>query len=312
MEQLYLFAPEEMIRNNAIRTLLSGEFHQSRKYWTELKHLDPGNTFQDTALDICRYWNALYNDDQAFKQENPLELYRKWREFEQHIEQKEPKVKTITRQMKENLFLSNMGLENPTPMLRESFNRSGVTVLDLLMEIEQWRLAVQEIKALRKSDSCHENGPFFLKCSKVYYRAGNIDVSRRFLLHAFWDQPDAIELTDIVDADLLNGLSGLYPDYETGKGLVELIPFVGLITGLMTIPLEDRQDYLSKLRKDAETCEESGDTSPRIRYRLFSLYAWQAELAKLIASDFVGARNKMKLLDYELFQHYMEGKGNLK
>ena len=219
MEQLCLFAPQEVIRNTAEKTLMRGEFHQSERNWCELKQLDPDNDFLNTSLDICQYWNARYADDEAFKRENPLEIYRKWREFEHYMDGRQY-PESILRLIKENIFLLNIGLENPTPRLRNSFSQLGITVLDMLMEIEKWHLAVQEIQTIRGNDSSYKNGTFFLKCSKVYYKAGNIDVSRRFLLRAFWDQPGVIEFTDIVDRDLLGGLYDLYPDYQTREDLV--------------------------------------------------------------------------------------------
>ena len=182
-----------------------------------------------------------------------------------------------------------MGLENGGPASRESFERHGIEVLDLLMEIEKWALAAEEIRMVRMRNPSQGDGAFFLKCSKVYYRAGNIPVSRRFLLQTFWDAPDLIELRDIVDSELLNAIEDLYSDYDTRQDSVELIPYVGLMEGSFTLPLEDRLQYLSNLRKNAERYEvgNDGTEGTRIRYRLFSLYAWQSELAQLIAVGFV-------------------------
>ncbi|MCX5811248.1 MAG: hypothetical protein NT178_01695 [Proteobacteria bacterium] len=179
------------------------------------------------------------------------------------------------------------------------------------MEIGKWQLAVQEISNIRKIDVDYKNDTFFLKYSIVYYRTGNINTSRRFLLYAFWDQPDLIALADIVDPELLNGLSDLYPDYRISEDSVELIPFVILMTGAFSIRLADCQNYLSKLSKSVEILERIRETSIKINCRLFSLYAWDAELARLINLDFIGARNEMKSLDNQLFQQYMAGIRNL-
>jgi hypothetical protein len=80
--------------------------------------------------------------------------------------------------------------------------------------------------------------------------------------------------------------------------------------GSFTLPLEERLQYLSNLQKNAERCEAGNDgtAGTRIRYRLFSLYAWQSELAQLIGAGFVDARNRMRALDSELFMHYMNRK----
>ena len=51
MEQLYLFAPPEIIKNKALKTLASAEFVQAEKFWQELEQLDPGNAFLGTALE---------------------------------------------------------------------------------------------------------------------------------------------------------------------------------------------------------------------------------------------------------------------
>jgi hypothetical protein len=307
MEQLYLFAPEEIIRNNAMKALIKGEFYRSWKYWRELKQIDVGNDFVAIALDICRYWMEGYKDDEEFRQEKNLEVYKKWRAFEQYLNIKAYRKNTIIGVIKENIFLFNIGLENPTPLLRQSFEEYGITILDLLMEIEKWHLAVQEIRNIRKIDANYKGDKFFLKCSKVYYMAGNINTSRRFLLYAFWDQPDLIVLADMVDVELLNGLSDLHPDYRISEDSVELIPYVILMTGAFAIPLVDYHDYLPKLRKNAEIFERNGDASTRTRYRLFAIHAWDAELSKLMGLDFIDARNKMKSLDNRLFQHYMAG-----
>jgi len=311
MEQLYLFAPEEMIRNNAMKALISGEFHRSEKYWMELENLNSGNDFINVALDICRYWMEGYGDDEEFKQEKPLEVYKKWRFFEQHLNAKVYRNNPVIGIIKENIFLLNIGLADPTPLIRQSFEGYGITILDLLMEIGKWQLAVQEIRNIRKMDVDYKNDMFFLKCSKVYYRAGNINTSRRFLLYAFWDQPDLIALDDMADPELLNGLSDLYPDYRISEDSVELIPFVILLTGAFSIRLADCRNYLTKLRKSAKIFEKNRNSGARIRYRLFSLYAWDAELSKLISLDFIEARNEMKSLDNHLFQHYIAGIRNL-
>jgi hypothetical protein len=310
MEQLYLFAPAEIIKNKGLKSLVSAEFLQSEKSWQELEQLDPGNAFLGTALEICRFWNGLYPDDAMLNRADPLEVYRLWREFETYLDGKEYRGSAVIGQIKETIFLRKMGLEHGSPALYESFERHGIEVLDLLMEIDKWALAVEEIRMVRMRNPSQGGGAFFLKCSKVYYRAENINASRRFLLQAFWDAPDLIELRDIVDSELLNAIEDLYSDYDTRQDSVELIPYVGLMEGSFTLPLEDRLHYLSNLRKNAERCEAGNDgtAGTRIRYRLFSLYAWQSELAQLIGAGFVDARNRMRALDSELFMHYMNRK----
>ena len=310
MEQLYLFAPPEIIKNKAMQSLASAEFVQSERYWRELEQLDPGNVFIGTALDICRFWNGLYPDDDMLNRADPLEVYTLWREFETYLEGKDYRGSAMIGQIKENIFLRKMGLENGGPSSRESFERHGIEVLDLLMEIEKWALAAEEIRMVRMRNPSQGGGAFFLKCSKVYYRAGNIPASRRFLLQTFWDAPDLIELGDIVDSELLDELEDLVSDYDARQDSVELIPYVGLMEGAFTLPLEERLQYLATLRNNAERCEaENGGTADvRTRYRLFSLYAWHSELAQLIGGDFVDARNRMRTLDSELFVHYMDRK----
>ena len=94
---------------------------------------------------------------------------------------------------------------------------------------------------------------------------------------------------------------------------MELIPYVGLMEGYFTLPLEDRPQYLSTLRKSAERYEAGNDRTAdaKVRYRLFSLYAWQSELAQLAGAAYVDARNRMRTLDSELFIHYMDRKQRL-
>jgi hypothetical protein len=313
MEQLYLLAPPEIIKNKAMKALTGEEFVQSEKYWREVELLDPGNTFIGAALDICRFWNDPYPDEDMLNQADPLEVYRAWREFETYLRSKDYRGSVIIGQIKEHIFLRRIGLEHMSPALRESFERHGIEVLDLLMEIEKWALAVEEIRMVRVRNPSRVGGAFFLKCSEVYFKAGNIPASRRFLLQAFWDEPDLIELRDIVDPEILDELEGLYPDYDTRQDSVELIPYVGLMEGSFTLPLEDRLQYLSNLRKNAERHETGNDgtASTKTRYRLFSLYAWESELAQLIGAGFVDARNRMRMLDSELFMHYMERKQHL-
>ena len=310
MEQLYLFAPPEIIKNKAMQALANAEFVQSERYWRELEQLDPGNAFIGTALDVCRFWNGLYPDDDMLNRGDPLEVYSLWREFETYLEGKDYRGSAMIGQIKENIFLRKMGLEKGGPAVRESFERRGIEVLDLLMEIEKWAMAAEEIRMVRMRNPSLGGGAFFLKCSKVYHRAGNIPASRRFLLQTFWDAPDLIELGDIVDSELLNELEDLVSDCDARQDSVELIPYVGLMEGAFTLPLEERLQYLATLRKNAEKCEarNDGTAGMRTRYRLFSLYAWQSELAQLIGGDFVDARNRMRTLDSELFLHYMNRK----
>ncbi len=310
MEQLYLFAAPEIIKNKAMKALASAEFGQSEKYWRELEHLDPGNGFIDTALDMCRFWNDLYTDDSLFNRAEPFEVYGRWKEFEAYLDGKNYQGNAIIRVIKETIFLKRIGLENRCPALRESFERHGIEILDLLMKIEKWTLAVEEIRTVRMKNRSHGGGAFFLKCSKVYYMAGNIPMSRRFLLQAFWDGPDLIKLRDIVDLELLEGLGDLCPHHDAREDSVELIPYIGLMDGSFTLPLEDRLQYLSNLRQNAERYEMGGERTAgrKLCYRLFSLYAWDSELAQLIGASYVDARNRMKMLDSELFAQYMDRK----
>ncbi len=149
MEQLYLFAPPEIIKNKAIQTLAGAEFLQSEKHWRELERLDPGNAFVGAALDICRFWNDLYPDDDMLNRADPLEVFKVWREFETQLHCKEYRGNAIIGQIKENIFLRKMGLEHGSPALRESLERHGIEALDLLMEIEKWALAAKEIRMVR-------------------------------------------------------------------------------------------------------------------------------------------------------------------
>ena len=313
MEQLYLFAPPEMIKNKAMNALTAAEFVSSEKYWRELEHLDPGHGFIDAALDICRFWNGLYPGEGVVNQADPLELYRRWRGFETYLDGKDYRGNPVIGRIKEHVFLKNIGLEHRSQALRESFERHGIELLDLLMEIGQWSLAEEEIRTLRMRDPSRRGGVFFLTCSKVYFKAGNVPASRRFLLEAFWDAPDLIELSDIMDPDLLDDLEDLYPDCHTREGSAELIPYAGLMAGSFTLPLEDRPQYLSSLRKNAQRHETGNSrmSNSRIRYRLFSLYAWESELAQLTGAPYVGVRNRMKALDSDLFAHYMVRKQHL-
>ena len=313
MEQLYLFAPPEIVKNRATKALADAEFDQSEKYWRELEQLDPGNTLARTALDICRFWNDLYPGDDVFHRADPLEIYRLWREFELYLEGKDYRGSAIIRQIKESVFLKRIGLEQRSPTLCESLERQGVEVLDLLVEIEKWSLAAEEVRTVRMRDPSRGGGAFLLKCSKVYFRTGSIQASRRFLLQAFWDEPDVIESRDIVDHEILDGLGDLYPDYDTREDSVELIPYVGLMEGFFTLPLEDRPQYLSNLRKNAEKYGTGTDgvADRKIRYRLFSLYAWESEIEQLSGGGYVDARNRMKTLDRDLFMHYMGRKQRL-
>jgi hypothetical protein len=313
MEQLYLFAPPEITKNKAMKTLVGAEFGQSEKYWRELEHLDPDNDFIGAALDICRFWNDFYPNDDMLNRANPLEVYVRWREFETYLEASDYRKNAVIGKIKESIFLKRIGLQNRRPALRESLKQHGIDVLDLLMEVEKWALAAEEIRTIRTRNPTHGGGDFFLKCSKVFYRVGSIPASRRFLLEAFWDAPDLIGLHDIVDAKLLDGLEDLYPDYETRENSVELIPYVGLMDGSFTLPLEDRLQYLANLRKNTERHEKGNDSlaSMKIRYRLFSLYTWESELAQLIGASYVDARNRMRALDSDLFAQYMGRKQHL-
>jgi len=311
MEQLYLFAPTEIVKNKAMNTLTTAKFIRSEKYWQELRSLDPYNGDIDAALDICRFWNGVYDEEDKLNQAHPLEIYARWREFENYSDRNYPKNAAIG-QLKEHIFLKNVGLEHRAPVVRESFEREGIELLDLLIEIRKWSLAVEEIAMMRMRDPSR-GGPFLLKCFKVHFKAGNVLTSRRFLVEAFWDVPDLIELRDVIDPDLVDDLEDVYPDYETREGSVELIPYAGLMAGSFTLPLEDRRQYLSNLRKTAERYETGDDRMPdaRTRNRLFSLYAWESELAQLRGASYLDARNRMKALDRELFAHYMGRKQHL-
>jgi hypothetical protein len=310
MEQLYLFAPPEIIRNKAMNALTKAEFIRSEKHWQELRLLDPGNRFIDDALDICRFWNRLYPEEDLVNQADPLEIYARWREFETYLDGKGYRENALIGRLKEHIFLKNIGLEYCSLALRESFERHDTELLDLLMEIGKWSLAAEEIRAVRTRDPSRQDGVFFLKCSKVYLRAENVPTSRRFLLEAFWAAPNLIELSDVTDPDLLHDLEDVYPDYAAREGSVELIPYAGLMAGSFTFPLEDRQNYLSSLRKNREKHETRNGRMPdaRTRNRLFSLCAWESELAQLTGASYVNGRNRMKALDSELFDHYMRTK----
>lgn len=149
------------------------EFVQSERYWRELERLDPGNGFVDAALDICRFGNGLYPEEDMLDRADPLEVYRRWREFETYLGRKDYRGNAVIWQIKEHVFLKSIGLEHRGPALRESFERHGIELLDLLMEIGKWTLGAEEIRTVRMRDPSRGGGAFFLKCSKVYFRTGN-------------------------------------------------------------------------------------------------------------------------------------------
>jgi tetratricopeptide (TPR) repeat protein len=306
--QQSLFRQPEIIKNKAAKALVNLEFIQAEKLLQKLKTLEPDNGFVGPALEVCRFWNDLYPDSELLSLEDSLEVYRHWREFETYLNHKEYEKSTIIKQIKRNIFLKRIGLERRSTALRESLELRGIESLDLLMEIEEWELAVEEIKEILMKNPSYGDGAFFLKCSKVYYRIESIPTSRRFLLRAFWHVPDLIMLGDILDTELLKELESIYPDYKNREESVELIPYVGLMGQIFPLPPKDSFDYTWNLRKMAKRYETNNEwvEKVRIRYRLFSLYAWESEVAKLIGENYVDARSKMKELNSQLFSHYME------
>ena len=87
---------------------------------------------------------------------------------------------------------------------------------------------------------------------------------------------------------------------------MELIPYAGLMDGMFRLPLDDPMVCLGNLRED--TGRYAACDGVLFRYRLFSLYTWDAEISKHIGEDYVATRSKMNAIDKELFSHYMERK----
>ena len=308
MGQQSLFRQPEIIKNKAAKALINLEFVQAEKLLQELKTLEPDNGFVGPALEICRFWNDLYPDSELLFLEDPVEIYRHWREFETFLNDKRYARNPLIGQMKKNCFIDRMGLRNKSPALRESFKGCGIELIDLFIEIEEWALAEDEIRLVSMRNPSREDGTFSLKCSMVYYRVGKMYLSRQYLLRAFWHVPDLIVLGDILDTELLKELESIYPDYKNREESVELIPYVGLMAQIFPLPPKDSFDYTWNLRKMAKRYETNNEwmEKVRIRYRLFSLYAWESEVAKLLGENYVDARSKMKELNSQLFSHYME------
>jgi hypothetical protein len=307
MEQLELFSSAEALKRNIERTLVGGEFYRCRAYCGELALVEPDHELLRLALDITGFWTLQYGHDGQYREEGHVTAYRRWRSFEEYVMSKSYRLNPIIPRMKEEVFLTWIGLETVTPELRSVFDQEGISVLSLLVEIEDWPLAQREIGDLLRAKSCRRNDSFFLTCSKVYYRSGYLSQSRASLLRAFWARPDRIGLTDVEDTEILDALSDIDTFGEHDDDAVELIPYAGLMKGIFAMP-RDGGGFQERLRKRIGLCETEhhGVADTRLALRLFSLYAWWAESARRIGSDYIEARRRMKLVNEDLFCHYRD------
>lgn len=306
-----LFDQASTTRNRALKCLENLDFVQSENYWLKLEELNPNDDLIGPGLKTCRFWNKPY---QGGLFPDPVEIYGRWRHFETNFDPVKYWGNALTFKMKRKMFLNKMGLERINAKLRISLNRSNIQVLDLLMEIEEWSLAAREIEALRRENN--ESGAFFLKCSKVYYNIGKKDLSRNFLLQAFWETPELITSQDILDPELTQLLEDFLEDLPGINGgpdsVLELIPYVGLIKNSFHIPQQKYKEYLDNLRNSQRRYEVQYThcASTRLGYRLFSLYAWESRIAFLSGYDYVLPRTKMKAINSELFEHYIKTQRN--
>lgn len=312
--QQALFSPSEELKRSIEKALIEGDFGQAMEWCIQLKKSEPDNHLVKAAPDICEFWTAQGGYD-ALMQQDPLAVYRKWREFGDYMGTRSYQgIHAIKNKMKEKVFLDKIGLRAVTPGLRTILDRGGITALDLLVEIKKWGAAKEEIQNMGRPDFSPEGWRFFLTCSRVYRETGHIKESRRCLLNAFWDQTAMIQwkdITGIIDAELLKRFQEMIEDREDREEMIELIPCVGLLHGLFIIP-GNAGDCLTGLRARIDELEgkEDGKRNTRISYRLFSLYAWEAELSeRKTCSDYGKPRKKMKEIDNGLFKRYMDIKG---
>lgn len=312
IDQFPLFSQVPMIKNQAIKALINLDFIQSERYWLELKRLDPDDDHVIQGLKTCRFWKDAYLHHRETCP-SALETYQKWTEFEAHLDPNRYWGKAETHTMKRTMFLDTIGLGNITPALRASLAKGCLDVLDLFEEIQEWELAEKEIRAIRTINPAYGDGSYFLKCSKVYYKIGDSHTSRSYLLQTFWDAPDLIALRDIIDSELCESLESFPIDSSLDES-VELIPYAGLMDRLFSLPSKDQLEYLRTLQMNAEWQETDYriNSSARVRYRLFSLYAWISELAQRIGENHINSRRKMQEKDRELFADYMHKKERIR
>lgn len=70
------------------------------------------------------------------------------------------------------MLLERIGLRAVTLGLGSILERDGVTALDLLVEIEKWELAKEEMQNMRRANSSLGGWKISLTCSRVYYETG--------------------------------------------------------------------------------------------------------------------------------------------
>lgn len=105
-----------------------------------------------------------------------------------------------------------------------------------------------------------------------------------------------IQENDIVDAELLKEFQSMAEERKDREEAIELIPCVGLLHDLFVIP-KNAGNCLMGLRARINKPEGNGNGkwSARISYRLYSLYAWEAELAEWKTnSNYTKLRKRMK------------------
>lgn len=310
MKQLSLFSDIEEARRKAIETLFQLQFAQSQKHWKEYSLHEPFDNQDKQAFFIIDFWKKRFDNNSLAEENSSVKLLSLWREFEKKIAlDKIDESKFIFTQFKKNFFLKALSLENITNKLRKQFISIKTTALDLFIEIKDWERACKETENILLETTPLLDDLFWLKRAKVYYLNKQVKLSRTYLLKAFLINPDVIDISLIVDEELLDYLDDLLSIVENENVIVELLPYVCIINRLVTISNSSTANkiLLSEINENIEKYQKIVfKKNERILFRLFSLYAWKADLLKTLGKEFTEPRQRMKRISPDLFQNYME------
>ncbi|MBN2384005.1 hypothetical protein JXQ70_14105 [bacterium] len=316
MEQLSFFDHRENLKQQIIEALLDFRFDAAEKDCVGLETYEPDWHLLAHAKRMIAFWKQHFPEKQKLTDSELM--FTLWQRFQAHWLQSGFQTQDgygpIYPQLKRRYYLDYLGLGSITPRLRHELHEVGTSPLELLVELEEWPRAYAELTKLEQEpgpeidlDSKH----FGLLAARVYYYNNEIYSSRGIILDLILRAPEILELETLFDRELLDHLADIRYLVPNDRTSVELVPYIGLMRDLFVQPVYPER-MLAELEQKALIFERQGlpeteRTDPeRGRYWLFSVLTWAAHLSKRLGLPFLDYRRKMKELDPDLMEHYLE------
>lgn len=308
MEQLDLFSPFEEAKNNTFENINEFQFSAAAKEWEVVKVFEPENEYHSLIDYICTFWMNICPNDNDIWQLQPAIALKHWWDFEHGVKERGFQESMLIKRIKIKYFFSLIGLETIDSPLRNELFRHGISTIDLLMELSEWKRAEKEFGPIEEEGLQVGINNYLLKKMRIYEHLANQQAANKILFLIMIEEPECLSLHDIEGKFYFELLEDFANPESDSEEIIELLPAVGLLHGFFLVPLQKKL-FLERLSDKIDQIEDKSPSYEQLselqRFRLFSLYAWKSELLKMMGQEYIPLRQRMKVLAPRQFEKFM-------